>query len=74
MQIDYSKLLGRIKECGMTQEDLASVIGVSATTLSFKLNNKAFFKQTEIKKICEVLEISKEHIGEYFFALEVQKN
>ena len=42
MQFDYSKLLGRIKEYGFTQESLALAIGMSVSTLSFKLNSKAF--------------------------------
>lgn len=74
MQFDYSKLLGRIRECGMTQESLAVAIGISITTLNLKLNNKAFFTQPEIKRICSVLEIGKDEIGEYFFILKVQKN
>ncbi len=74
MKFDYSKLLGRIKEYGFTQERLAAEIGVSVSTLSFKLNNKAFFTQKEIRKICDLLEIVTAEIGVYFFTLKVQKN
>lgn len=74
VKYDYSKLLGRIKEFGLTQERLASEIGMSNSTLSFKLNNKAFFTQKEIRKICELLEIKTTETGAYFFALKVQKN
>lgn len=74
VKFDYSKLLGRIKEYGFTQERLASEIGVVVSTLSFKLNNKAFFTQKEIRKICELLEIETAEIGAYFFTLKVQKN
>jgi transcriptional regulator with XRE-family HTH domain len=71
---DYSKLIGRIKEYGFTQERLAAEIGVSESTLSFKLNNRAYFRQEEIRKICDLLEIEDAEIGAYFFALKVQKN
>ena len=71
---DYSKLLGRIKEFGFTQERLASEIGMSVSTLSFKLNNKAVFTQKEIRKICVLLEIESGEVGAYFFTLKVQKN
>ena len=74
MRFDYSKLLGRIKECGYTQESLALEVKMSVSTMSLKLNNKAFFTQIEIKRICELLEIPAHQIGEYFFAHEVQKN
>lgn len=74
MQFDYSKLLGRIKEFGFTQEEFASAIGISPTTLSLKLNGKAFFTQKEMDKACAVLENDKSEVGAYFFTPKVQKN
>lgn len=67
---NYSKLLGRMKECGFTQEQLAKEIGISEATLNAKLNNKFNFKADEIDAICRVLDISNEEIGEYFFCTE----
>ena len=64
---DYSKLLGLLKERGVNQAELAEVIGISPTTLSLKINGKADFKLSEIKRICSFLEISAEKIGGYFF-------
>lgn len=74
IKFDFSKLLGRIKECGFTQERIASEIGISDSTFSLKLNNKAFFTQKEIVKICILLDIVSGEIGLYFFTLKVQKN
>lgn len=74
MQFDYSKLLGRIKECGYTQEELAEEIGITKATMSLKLNNKAFFTQPEIEKIRKILSIARDEVGLYFFTLKVQKN
>ena len=71
MIYDYSKLLGRIKECGFTQETLAKAIKMSESTLNLKLNNKAFFKQQEIRKIRKVLGICLEEVGIYFFTEKV---
>ena len=68
---DYSKLLGRIKEKGFTQETFAEAIGISKATLSLKLSNKAYFKQNEMDKACLVLGIDKAEIGAYFFAQKV---
>ena len=72
MNYDYSMLLGRIKECGFTQETLAQAIRISESTLNLKLNNKASFKQHEIRMICKVLGIRKDEIGAYFFKEKVQ--
>lgn len=68
MKFNHSKLLGRIKECGFTQERLAEAIGITKTTLSAKLNNQFYFTAKEIYAICEVLNIPVSEIGEYFFA------
>jgi transcriptional regulator with XRE-family HTH domain len=71
---DYSKLLGRIREFGFTQDSLAKHIKINAGTLSLKLNNKANFTAEEIDKISEALDISVEEIGVYFFTKKVWKN
>lgn len=68
MKYNYSKLLGRMKECGLTQEQLAKEIGKNKSTISAKLNNQFSFTQEEIDAICRVLDISNDEIGEYFFA------
>lgn len=65
---DYSKLLGKIRECGFTQERLSREVGVSACSLNLTLNNKRNFRQDEIMKISEVLGISYGEIEAYFFA------
>ena len=74
MVIDYSKLLGRIREKGFTQAQIANLVGMTPGTMSAKLNNQAYFKQTEIIAICEVLEIPISEYGEYFFTRRVRKN
>ena len=40
---DYSKLLGRLRELGHTQADLADAIGIHFTTLTKKLKNTLQF-------------------------------
>ena len=74
MEFDYSKILGRIKECGFNQTKLAKQIGISVSTLSEKLNNKYAFTMKEINEICKTLGIPKLEIGIYFFAEKVQKS
>lgn len=74
MRFNYSKLLGRMKEYGYTQEKLAQAVGVSVGTMSQKLNNKANFYHPEMQKICELLNITGEDVYFIFFTLEVEKN
>ena len=69
MNFNYSKLLGRMKECGFTQEQLAKAIGINKATLSAKLNNRFSFSQDEILAICKVLNIPVSEIGEFFYAM-----
>lgn len=74
MKFNYSKLLGRMKECGYTQEKLAQAIGISVGTMSQKLNNKANFYQPEMQRICELLNITGAEVYAVFFTLEVEKS
>ena len=68
MKYNYSKLLGRMKELGISQEQLAAEIGVHESTLNTKLNNKFNFKTNEMDAICRALDIPNDEIGAYFFA------
>lgn len=69
MKYNYSKLLGKIKECELTQEQLANAIGKNKSTLSAKFNGRFPFTADEIDNICKVLDISNDKIGDYFFAV-----
>ena len=69
MKFNYSKLLGRIRECGFTQEQLAKAIGIHKGTLSAKLNSQNYFTSAEIIARCKVLKIAIEDISLYFFAV-----
>ena len=72
MVYNYNKLLGRIIErCG-TQYNFAKKMKLSERTISLKLSGKIEFKQSEIDKACEILQISKKEIAEYFFSQKVQ--
>jgi transcriptional regulator with XRE-family HTH domain len=68
---DYSKLLGRIRELGFTQETLANRLSgrgkISVTSLNLTLNNRRELRQVEILALCEALRIEPEQIPLYFF-------
>lgn len=49
----YPKLLAELVLRNETQGDLAKLLGVTETTLSFKLNGKSDFTIREVEQICE---------------------
>ena len=65
--MDYTLLRGRIRECGMTQKELAEKAGISEGQFCQKLAGNFVFRQDEIDRICTLLNISAPDIGEYFF-------
>ncbi|MGL5153281.1 MAG: helix-turn-helix transcriptional regulator [Clostridium sp.] len=60
----FWKLRGAIREKNITQNQLATYLGISNSTLSLKLNGKSQFTLEEAKKISEIL--SKD-VREIFF-------
>lgn len=71
MVFDYSKLLGKIKECGYTQGTIANLIGISENAFTNKIKCRYFFTALEIAIICNILGIIENDIGLYFFTLKV---
>ena len=71
VRFDYSKLLGKIKEKGYIQSDIAKEIGIGQTTFNEFLSGKTFLRQSVIIKICGVLGIEYKDIPLYFFTPKV---
>lgn len=69
MKFNHSKLLGRIRECGFTQETLAKAIGISKGTLNAKLSSQFYFTTCEMVAICKVLNVPHKEIPLYFFTI-----
>lgn len=67
MSYNYNKLRGLIVEKYGTMGRFSKEIGISETSLSLKLNNRAPFKQSDIEVICSALEIPPEEISVFFF-------
>lgn len=68
MTFNYSKLIGRMAEKGETRESISNKLGISSMALRNKLSGKTQFKQDEMAKLIEVLDIDPERIAFYFFA------
>ncbi|MDR1831577.1 MAG: DUF739 family protein [Fusobacteriaceae bacterium] len=71
---DYSKLKGRITEKAGNRKNLCAMFPMAHSTLWNRLNNKAYFTQSEIERMCEILEISDKDIKEYFFSKQSSEN
>lgn len=72
MSFNYSKLKGRIIEKYGTQRNFAREMNLSEKTLSSKLKNITSWKNDDISRACDLLEIPMEEIPVYFFEVEVQ--
>lgn len=74
MNYDYSKLKGKIRELGITQNEFAKKIGISEQTLNLRFKNKRRFRQEEMQKTMELFEEPIKNVHIYFFTQKVQKN
>lgn len=72
MSFNYRKLLGRIVEKYGTQFNFSIAMGVSERTLSLKVNGKVPWKDVEMKRAMELLEIPELEVYYYFFETKVQ--
>ena len=66
----FLKLRRLYEDEGMLQYELSELSGVPLDTLRMRINTpeeKSTWKSCEIMKICKVLHIPQEQIGEYFF-------
>jgi hypothetical protein len=70
---DYSELKGRIITRFGNFANFAEAINLSRSQLSDRLNNKVKFRHEDILASCsaDVLDISAEQIGRYFFTPKV---
>lgn len=67
MSYSYCKLRGRIVEKYHTQANFARAIGISKNALSRKMSGKVRLSQEDMVQWSELLDISKESFGEFFF-------
>ena len=68
MDFKYRELRGRIIARYDTIRKFADALGISEQSVSIKINGKRQFKQVDILKWCELLDIPVEECHIYFFA------
>ncbi|GGP17355.1 DUF739 family protein [Oceanobacillus neutriphilus] len=71
MSYDYSSLLGRIVEKYGTQYNFAIAMELSERSMSLKLNGRVSWRDNEISKAVELLELDVSDIPQYFFKPKV---
>ena len=69
-EFDYSELRGLIRSKFGTQKNYAKAIGISITSLQERLSNKVPFRQTEIVRTKQLLNLSVERLAEIFFTVK----
>ena len=65
--VNSLKLKSRLVEIGLTQTELAKFLGLSAPTVSQKINNLRPMNLEEAEKIFKHLKISDKDFSKYFF-------
>jgi|GEM_PF-979089 len=68
--VNEKLLKAKIIEIGIERKKLAELLGISPTSLNYKLNNKKQFKANEIFALSKILSIEA-HKDEYFFVNNV---
>lgn len=72
-QYDYKLLRGEIiKKYGTLGQFAKDVLKITPTYFSSILNNRTYFSQEQIATMIEVLHISNNEIGKYFFTQKVE--
>lgn len=68
IKFNYAKLRGRIVEKYRTITEFSKTSGIRAEQFTDAFKGERTFTQSEIKTICDLLEIPDAEIATYFFA------
>lgn len=64
---NMNKLAGKMRENQITQKQLAQKLGISKTTVNYKMTGKRLFDVDEARRISILLNLSEQDRGEIFF-------
>ena len=65
--MNKNKLKGKIRKKGLTYKILAKKIGISVTSVNYKVNGQNLFNHEEMIKLREILRLTDNEIIEIFF-------
>ena len=66
---DEAAIRDSIKESGLKLSYIAEKLGMTPKTLALKISGEYEFKQSEIRGLCELLNLTPEQRDAYFFAI-----
>ena len=66
-RMNKNNINGKIRETGLTYQKLAKKIGISVTSVNYKVNGQNFFNHEEMIKLREILRLTDNEIIEIFF-------
>lgn len=69
---EFPQLRRRIREIYGKQAAFAKALGLSERSLSLKLSGKRAFRMWEVERSMDLLCITGEEVGDYFFERKVQ--
>lgn len=64
----YASLLGKARAKGLTQAQMAKVLGISEQALTLKLHRRTEFKESEIRALMELIDEPIDNVTLYFFS------
>lgn len=67
VKMNNAALADLMREKGVQQKQAAEFIGVTESHFSRKMSGEYSFKQSEIAKLCDLLQIADSEIGRLFF-------
>lgn len=67
--MQFNKLKGKMKEMGLSQEQVSNMLGISTQSFNAKINSRKQFTLGEVITLCDLLNI--ENPKEYFFAKDI---
>lgn len=73
MMLNSNKIKGRLVELGLTQKDVADALNLAQATVSQKINGVRPLYLEEAKMLADLLKISAEEFGLYFFDAILRK-
>lgn len=67
------KLRNALKRQGITQNELAEILGLTYQTISIKMNGHKDFTQSEIRRIKIILALTPEEVCDIFLSDEMEE-
>lgn len=65
--MNTNKLAGKIRECELSQKDLATALNLSERSMSLRMTSKISFRLSEAETVAKILHLTDDEITSIFF-------